>query len=59
MPPPSACPDAQAAAAIEAAVEAQCDCRGAVNHGTFVRCATRVAKVAVKAGAPPSPASEP
>src|SRR5262249_4074476 len=47
--PPSACPDAQAAAAIEAAIEAQCNCVGAANHGAFVRCATRLAKAAVKA----------
>jgi hypothetical protein len=51
--PPTACPDAQAAAAIEAAVEAHCNCFGATNHGAFVRCATRVAKDAVKAGTLP------
>ncbi len=51
--PPSACPDAQAAAAIEAAIEAQCHCLEAANHGAFVRCATRVAKDAVKAGTLP------
>ena len=48
--PPTACPNAQAAAAIEAAVEAQCNCLGAANHGAFVRCATRLARAAVKAG---------
>ncbi len=42
--PPSACPDAQVAAAIEAMVEAQCHCSTASNHGTFVRCAKHVAK---------------
>ncbi len=47
---PSACPNAAAAAAVEAAIEAQCHCREAANHGAFVRCATQVAKQAVKAG---------
>ncbi len=42
--PPTACPDAQAAAAIEAMVEAQCHCSTASNHGKFVRCAKHVAK---------------
>jgi hypothetical protein len=46
----AACPDAAEATAIEVAVEAQCDCAGARDHGTFVRCATRVAKNALKAG---------
>ncbi len=51
--PPTACPDAAAAAAIEAAVEAQCHCREAANHGAYVRCAAKVAKAAVKAGTLP------
>ena len=51
--PPAQCPDAEAAAAIEAEVEAQCHCRDAANHGAFVRCATKVAKAAVEAGTLP------
>jgi sugar lactone lactonase YvrE len=48
--PPTACPDARAAAAIEATIEARCNCLGAANHGTFVRCAAHLAKMAVKNG---------
>jgi len=48
--PPTACPDTAQATAIEAAIEAQCDCAGASNHGTYLRCATRVAKSALKSG---------
>ena len=50
VPPPTACPDAAATAAVEASIEAQCDCHGARNHGTYVHCAKQVAKAAVKAG---------
>jgi len=44
------CGDAAEATAIEAAVDAQCDCAGAPDHSTFVRCASQVAKNAVKSG---------
>jgi sugar lactone lactonase YvrE len=50
VPPPAACPDAAATAAIEAAIEAACDCAGSPHHGTYVRCATHVARTAVKNG---------
>ena len=49
--PSNACPDAAEATAVEAAVEAQCHCAGAADHATYVRCATRVAKSALKSGA--------
>ncbi len=51
--PPAQCPDAAAAAAIEASIEAQCHCHEATNHGAYVRCAAKVAKAAVKAGTLP------
>src|SRR6266705_2788461 len=42
--------DAQAVAATRAQIAQQCDCAGATAHGPYVRCASRVADQAVKAG---------
>jgi len=44
------CADVAEAIAVRATIEAQCDCAGASRHGTYVRCATRVAKSALKSG---------
>ena len=46
----SACPDAAQATAIEMAIETQCHCASAPDHGSYVRCATQVAKSALKSG---------
>lgn len=48
--PPSACPDAPAAAAVQAEIDVRCDCRGSRSHGAYVSCAMQVAKAALKAG---------
>ena len=45
--PLSACPDAEAAAAVQAGVDRACDCVGARNHAAYVKCAARQAKTAV------------
>src|SRR5207253_1541365 len=42
--------DAQAVANTRAQIAQQCDCAGATAHGPYVRCASRVADQAVKAG---------
>ena len=52
--PLSSCPDARAAAAVQAAVDSDCNCRGAKAHGAYVRCAVGVAKAALKAGRLPT-----
>lgn len=38
------CSDIQALVGVRAQIEAECDCAGARNHGTYVRCAKRVAR---------------
>src|SRR5207248_3051906 len=42
------CADAAALASTRAQVTAQCDCAGARNHATHVKCAAAVAKTAVR-----------
>jgi hypothetical protein len=44
------CSELPAATDIRAAIEAQCDCAGAPDHGAYVRCATQIAKSAFKSG---------
>jgi len=51
--PLALCPETAAAAAVQAAIDARCDCLGATRHGAYVRCAVGVAKAAVKAGTLP------
>src|SRR5262249_39653723 len=42
--------DQDQVAAVRAAVDDQCDCTGARNHGKYVSCVTRVANRAVRKG---------
>ena len=44
--------DAAAIAAARAQIDDECDCAGVPNHGTFVRCAARIAKERAKADPP-------
>jgi hypothetical protein len=46
--PPSKCPDAQAAATIQAAIDVKCNCLTATRHGAYVNCAAKEAKRVVK-----------
>ena len=52
LPPPE-CTAMEAVARVRAAVEAECDCLGALRHRSYLRCAAKVTRRAVRTGTLP------
>ncbi len=53
--PPAECTAVDAVARVQAAVDAECDCLGALRHRSYARCAAKVTRRAVGTGTLPRP----